>query len=79
MKKRKNFRKRKPKERVLGLQVKVYDNQIDKALRQLKRKVKNANLMLDLKKKSYYRKPSEIKREKKNLAILRSQYQDKKS
>ena len=35
--------------------------------------------MMDLKKKSYYRKPSEIKREKKNLAILRSQYQDKKS
>ena len=67
MKKRKNF-KRRPKEKVNGLQVKVYNNNIEGALKILKRKVKNSNLFLDLKKKSFYRKPSEIKREKKHLA-----------
>ena len=78
MKYKKRF-KRKPKEKQTeGLQVRVYNNNVDLALRKLKRKVKNANLMVDLKKKAYYRKPSEIKREKKNLAILRQQYQTKK-
>ena len=79
MKKRKNFRKRKPKDNSIGLQVKVFNNNVDGALKVLKRKVKNDNLMFELKKRTFYRKPSEIKREKKNLAILRSQYQDKKS
>jgi len=78
MKKRKNFRK-KPKDKSVGLQVTVYNNNVDLALRKLKKKVKNANLMLDLKKKSFYRKPSEIKREKKNLAILRNRYQESKN
>ena len=79
MKKRKNFRKKRPKEKLLGLQVRVYDNNVELALKKLKRKIKNANLMMDLKKKSYYRKPSEIKREKKNLAVLRSKYQQTKN
>ena len=79
MKKRKNFRKKRPKERLAGLQVRVYDNNVEKALKQLKRKIKNSNLMLDLKNKAYYRKPSEVKREKKNLAILRSKYQQAKN
>ena len=71
--------KKKPREKQLeGLQVRVYNNNVDLALRKLKKKVKNANLMLDLKKKSYYRKPSEIKREKKNLARLRNKYQSQK-
>ena len=79
MKKRKNFRKKRPKEKLLGLQVRVYDNNVELALKKLKRKIKNANLMMDLKKKSYYRKPSEVKREKKNLAVLRSKYQQAKN
>ena len=79
MKKRKNFRKKRPKEKLLGLQVRVYDNNVELALKKLKRKIKNANLMMDLKKKSYYRKPSEVKREKKNLAVLRSKYQQSKN
>tara|TARA_Y100000593_G_scaffold89761_1_gene174644 strand:+ start:1910 stop:2146 length:237 start_codon:yes stop_codon:yes gene_type:complete len=78
MRKKRNFRK-KPKDKSVGLQVTVYNNNVDLALRKLKKKVKNANLMLDLKKKAYYRKPSEIKREKKNLAILRSRYQQEKN
>ena len=54
--------------------VDVYNNNVDKALRILKKKVKDANLFLDLKKKSYYKKKSEIRREKKNLAKLRNKY-----
>ena len=74
MRKRKNFRKKYPKERLEGLQVKVYNNNVDGALRILKKKVKNSNLMLDLKKKTYYEKPSTLKRQKKNLAILRNKW-----
>ena len=54
MRKRRNFRKRPKEKQMEGLQVKVYNNNVDLALRKLKRKVKNANLMLDLKKKTYY-------------------------
>jgi len=77
MRKRRNFRK-KPKDKAQGLSVTVFNNNVDGALRILKKKVKNSNLMLDLKKKAYYRKPSEIKREKKNLAKLRSKYNNLK-
>jgi len=73
MKKRKNFRK-KPKDDSKGLSVTVFNNNVDGALRILKKKVKNANLFQDLKKKEYYEKPSKIKREKKNLARLRNKY-----
>ena len=73
MKKRRNFRKR-PKDKAHGLSVTVFNNNVEGALKILKRKVKNSNLMLDLKKKAYYVKPSEIKREKKNLAKLRNKY-----
>ena len=77
MRKRRNFRK-KPKDKAQGWSVTVFNNNVDGALRILKKKVKNANLMLDLKKKTYYRKPSEIKREKRNLAKLRSKYNQEK-
>ena len=73
MKKRKNFRK-KPKDDSKGLSVKVWNNNVEGALKIFKRKVKDSNLMLDLKKKAYYEKPSEIKRHKKNLAKLRTKY-----
>ena len=74
MKYRKNFRK-KPKERkMMGLSVPVYHNNVELALKKLKRKVKNSGLLIDLRKKEYYEKPSKIKREKKNLAILRNKW-----
>ena len=75
---RKNFRKKRPKDDSVGLSVTVFNNNVEGALKVLKRKVKNANLFLDLRKKEYYRKPSELKREKKNLAILRNKYANKK-
>ena len=58
-----------------GLVVKVYNNNVEIALKKLKRKVKDSNLFLELKKRAYFQKPSKIKREKKNLAILRQRYQ----
>ena len=64
MKRRKNFRK-KPKDNSVGLSVTVFNNNVDGALRVLKKKVKEANLFLDLRKKEYYEKPSKIRRHKK--------------
>ena len=61
-----------------GLGVKVYNNNVEKALRKFKRIVKDSEMILELKKKSFYKKPSEIKREKRNLAKLRQQYKTKK-
>ena len=71
--KRKNFRKR-PKDDTVGLQVKVYHNNVEGALKVFKRKVKDSNIMQELKEKAYYTKPSKKRREKKNLAILRNKY-----
>ena len=77
MKKRKNFRKR-PKDNRKGLSVTVYNNNVEGALKVFKRKVKDSDLMLDLKNKAYYDKPSKKRREKKNLAILRNKYKVEK-
>ena len=77
MRNKKNFR-RKPKKQLQGLQVEVYNNQVEKAIRTLKRKVKDSNLFIDLRKKEYFEKPSRVKREKRNLAKLRNQYQVQK-
>ena len=78
MKKRKGFRKRRPKDDAVGLQVKVWNNNVDGALKIFKRKVKDSGIMLDLKKHEYYEKPSKKRREKKNMAILRNKYKIKK-
>ena len=73
MKKRRNFRKR-PKDTAQGLSVTVFNNNVEEAIRRLKRKVKNSNLMQDLRDREHFVKPSIIKREKRNLAKLRNQY-----
>ena len=61
-----------------GLRVDVKNNNIEFALKKFKRMVKNSGMMLDLKKKSYYEKPSKIQREKKNLQKLRYKYKNLK-
>ena len=73
MKKRKNFRKR-PKDKAVGLSVTVFNNNVEGALKVLKKKVKESNLFLDLRKKEHYEKPSTIRRQKKNMAKLRNKY-----
>ena len=55
MRKRRNFRK-KPKDNAVGLSVTVFNNNVDGALRILKKKVKEANLFQDLRDKEYYTK-----------------------
>ena len=78
MRRKKNFRKKKPKDNSVGLSVTVFNNNVDGALKVLKKKIKNANLFLDLRKKEYYTKPSEEKRHKRNLAKLRNKYKNQK-
>ena len=73
MRKRRNFRKR-PKDTAQGLSVTVFNNNVEEAIRRLKRKVKNADLMQDLRKKEFFVKKSVIKREKINLSKLRNHY-----
>ena len=70
---KKNFRK-KPKKELQGLQVEVQHGNIEKAMRTLKRKVKDSNLFIELSEREYFTKPSETKRQKHNLAKLRNHY-----
>ena len=48
---------------------------VEKALKIFKRKVKDSGIMFELKERSFYRKPSELKREKKNKTKLRAKYE----
>jgi len=52
---------------------------VEKALKIFKRKVKDSGIMFDLKERSYYKKPSAIKREQKNKAKLRAKYEKLKN
>ena len=64
--------------RLEGLQVRVFNNNVEGALKKFKRKVKDTEMMLELKKRSFYKKKSELKREKRNLAKLRQRYKTEK-
>ena len=77
MRKKKNFRKR-PKKELQGLMVEVWDNNVEFAIKKLKKKVKNSNLMMDLKERQYYAKPSEERRERINRVKSRIKYQNLK-
>ena len=68
-------RKQKPQR---GLRIDVKNNNVDFALRKFKKMVKDSGMMLELKKKSYYEKPSKKRREKKNLQKLRYKYKNLK-
>ena len=51
--------------------VKVYDNDLEKAMRILKKKIQNDGLFKRLKLKKAYEKPSEFKRRKQREALRR--------
>jgi len=51
--------------------VKVHKNNIEKALSKLKKQVKETKLMVDLRNREFYTKPSALKREKRAKARLR--------
>ena len=68
----------KKKKEQKGLRVDVKHNNVEWALKKLKRMVKDSGQILELKKRSYYKKPSAEKREKKNLQALRHRYNQEK-
>tara|TARA_R100000030_G_scaffold90766_1_gene75586 strand:- start:869 stop:1045 length:177 start_codon:yes stop_codon:yes gene_type:complete len=51
--------------------VKVHKNNVEKALSKFKKKVKESKLMLELRDREYYKKPSLLKKELKAKARLR--------
>ena len=61
-----------------GLRIDVRNNNVEWALKKLKRMVKDSGQILELKKRSYYKKKSAEKREKKNLQALRYRYNQEK-
>ena len=61
-----------------GLRVDVRNNNVEWALKKLKRMVKESGQILELKKRDYYEKPSAVRREKKSAQAARYRYQDKK-
>ena len=68
----------KKKKEIKGLRVDVKHNNVEWALKKLKRMVKDSGMVLELKKRSYYKKPSAEKREKKNMQALRYKYNAEK-
>ena len=68
----------KKKKEQKGIRVDVRNNNVEWALKKMKRMVKDSGMMLELKKRSYYKKPSEEKREKKNMQKLRYGYHAEK-
>ena len=76
-KQRRKGNKRKKREQ-RGLRVEVRNNNVELALKKMKRMVKESGLILELKQRSYYTKPSEIRREKRNKAKLRNKYNQQK-
>ena len=69
-------RKEKP---MNGLRVDVRNNNIEGALKIFKRMIRDSELMVELRNRSFYEKPSMVKREKKNLQKSRHKYEQKKN
>ena len=55
------------------MEVQVRNNNVEKALRQLKRKIKKSGLLIELKERQYYQKKSKKKRLAKKRGIKRAQ------
>mgnify|MGYP005827715131 CR=1 FL=1 len=63
---------------ITGTKVEVRDNKIELAIKKFKRKVKDADIMLELRDRRRYTKKSNRLREKRNLAQLRNRYRQEK-
>ncbi|WP_315923275.1 30S ribosomal protein S21 [Mesorhizobium sp. SP-1A] len=55
------------------MEVKVRDNQVDKALRVLKRKLQAEGIFREMRQREFYESPSEKRRREKNEATRRYQ------
>jgi len=56
----------------MAIKVVVRNNNYEKALSIFKRKVKDSNLIFELREREFYKKKSEIRKEKKNKAKARN-------
>ena len=56
----------------MAIKVVVKNNNVEKALSIFKRKVKDSNLIFELREREFYKKKSELKKEKKNNAKARN-------
>tara|TARA_A100001391_G_scaffold204327_1_gene199611 strand:- start:554 stop:751 length:198 start_codon:yes stop_codon:yes gene_type:complete len=63
----------------MAIYVKVKDNKIEFALRKFKRKVKDSGLLKELQDRSFYKKPSAIKKEERSKALARIRQRTKKA
>ena len=61
----------------MGITIEVRNNNIEKAIRVLKKKLTKDRQMKELKRRQYYQKPSAIKREKKKENIRRYKKEQK--
>ena len=61
----------------MAITIEVRNNNVEKALRVLKKKLNKDGQMIELKLRQYYQKPSEIKREKKKEGIRRFKKEQK--
>ena len=61
----------------MGITIEVRNNNIEKAIRVLKKKLNKDGQMKELKRRQYYQKPSAIKREKKKENIRRYKKEQK--
>ena len=62
----------------MSITVSVRNGNLEQAMRVLKRKVQKEGLIKELRERQYYKKPSEIKQEKKKEAIKNWKKQQKK-
>ena len=61
----------------MGITIEVRNNNIEKAIRVLKKKLTKDGQLKELKRRQYYQKPSAIKREKKKENIRRYKKEQK--
>ena len=64
--------------RKLSINVNVRNGNLEQAMRVLKRKVQKEGIVKELRERQYYKKPSEIKQEKKKEAIKNWKKKQKK-
>ena len=62
----------------MTINVTVRNNNLEQAMRVLKRKVQKEGIVKELRERQYYKKPSEIKQEKKKEAIKNWKKKQKK-
>ena len=61
----------------MSLEVTVRNNNVEKAMRVLKKKLLKDGMMRELKERQYYQKPSHVKREAKKQQIRRHKKEQK--